>query len=533
MNKCKFNRLSVFVNCSPGSTPTVKSLKKFIDLISEMGYNELYLGLNYGYTVEGEPYFGYMIGHYNTDELKEIDEYASLHGIEVIAQIHVLGHMDLLKKQYCYNDLFENKSNFLVDDERVYQLAEKMIASIRKGLKTNKIHLGFDETYGLGHGRYREIHGDADTKDLILRHLARCNEIAKKYNYKVQIWGDMLVSEKRSKLTHEEVKARIPDDVEVIYWEYFQFDEDVIDKNLTAFKQQASNVAYCGAAWKIAGFAPINDYGIKRLIPQMRVCHKKGFPHFIISLWSDSGAQASIFSVLPTLFVASEFAYGRIQSADEIDKSRFKEITGVDYDVFHSLDYLNNPFKNNKCDMSTRSMWLMICDLFLSNLYLMQSDGYSKQYAQLEKEYLNADGGEFQRLFYMQSKAAGIIALRAELPRTIHEAYKAKDKAQLKEVINKRIPELKNRVTEFIKVFSDYYLAENKPYGGLEYNHLLLGGSLARYDYVSDRLKQFIECNEPIDELEQEVLMPSNMEPTEDRYCDNNFFNYITFANNI
>ena len=71
MNQALFKRLSVFLECSTGNTFTVASIKRFIDILYKLGYNELYLGLTDAYKIEGEPYFNYMRGGYTIDDLKE------------------------------------------------------------------------------------------------------------------------------------------------------------------------------------------------------------------------------------------------------------------------------------------------------------------------------------------------------------------------------------------------------------------------------------------------------------------------------
>ncbi|MBP5466904.1 MAG: hypothetical protein J6Y43_05025 [Clostridia bacterium] len=72
MNKVS---LGVYIQFGTG-VQTVKTLKRFIDIISLLGYKILYLGIGENFKVKNQPYLSYMRGRYNADELRDIKEYA-------------------------------------------------------------------------------------------------------------------------------------------------------------------------------------------------------------------------------------------------------------------------------------------------------------------------------------------------------------------------------------------------------------------------------------------------------------------------
>ena len=45
------------------------------------------------YEVDNQPYFGYLRGRYSQKELREIDDYAFKHGMELIPAIQTLAHL--------------------------------------------------------------------------------------------------------------------------------------------------------------------------------------------------------------------------------------------------------------------------------------------------------------------------------------------------------------------------------------------------------------------------------------------------------
>ena len=60
----------------------------------------------------------------------------------------------------------------------------------------------------------------------------------------------------------------------------------------------------------------------------------------------------------------------------------------------------------------------------------------------------------------------------------------------------------------FIKLFNGYFLRENMAIG-VECNQFHLGGQLIRYEYVLECMKNYAESGTAIEELEDELLLPS------------------------
>ena len=77
------DNLAVFIECSTGSTPTVQTIKRYIDYTSAFGYNQIYLGVTDAYKIPEQPYFNYNRGGYTKEQVQEIDSYAAAHGREL------------------------------------------------------------------------------------------------------------------------------------------------------------------------------------------------------------------------------------------------------------------------------------------------------------------------------------------------------------------------------------------------------------------------------------------------------------------
>ncbi len=496
----KFRHLSAFLETSSGVTPNVGTLKRFIKIISAFGYDRLYLGMADSYKIEGEPYFGYKRGGYTKAEFIETDAYAKKHGVEIVPQIQLLGHLHYLKKYPVYERLFDTNDSLIVGDDKVYELIEKMIKTISEGLSSRTIHIGLDETFGLGTGNYLKNHAPADRKELILRHVERVSEILKKYGYSsVEMWGDMLLDE-NSSVKAEEVKSRLPENSSVIVWNYEEKDEKKLGKMIEDGKKVTQNSAFAGGVWKYIGFGPNNAFSVDCILKQEQICYKNGVENFIVTLWADSVAPCSVFAALPSLFVAAEYAFGRINSASEIDKTRFLKAAGISYDDAYSLEYLDNPFKENVTTRSSSSIWLLYTDVLLGNFDTLVPEGAEEAYLKLAEEYDGLSKGKFGYLFALSALLAKALSIKAHLPARIREVYRCKDKNAVNRLID-RLIELKKALNKFMLGYEKCFLRDNKAFG-VEVYHMRLGEQIIRCDYAIRRLKAFAEKDEKIEELE-------------------------------
>ena len=143
------------------------------------------------YEVPGEPYFGYMRGRYSQREMREIDAYAAVLGVEVIPCIQTLAHLSQILKWPVYEGIRDTQHELLVGEPATYKLLEKMIRAASKPVRSRRIHIGMDEAVTLGTGRYRELHGDRPTFQIMTEHLDRVCAITRKLGLKPMMWDDM------------------------------------------------------------------------------------------------------------------------------------------------------------------------------------------------------------------------------------------------------------------------------------------------------------------------------------------------------
>ncbi len=175
-----FDTFGVMLDMSRNAVMSVEALKKYFAVLKKMGYNCVMLYTEDTYEVEGEPFFGYMRGRYTMDELRELDEYAADMGIELIPCIQCLAHYTAFV--HWKQVPVDIDDTLMVGEERTYEFIENTVKTVRKCFKTNRIHIGMDEAWKLGRGQYHNKNGCESATSIIKKHLARVNEIVKKYD---------------------------------------------------------------------------------------------------------------------------------------------------------------------------------------------------------------------------------------------------------------------------------------------------------------------------------------------------------------
>ena len=493
------------MDCSRGQVPRVDTIKKYIEILSKFGYTYLMLYTEDTFEMEGHPYFGYMRGRYTKEELQEIDSFAASKGIELRGCIQTLAHMERIKRHGPYRDLYDIDNIFLAKDERVYALIDDILKTMSECISSRKIHIGMDEAWKLGRGRYQDINGPTHIKEIMNYHLQRVNEIAKKYGYTCYIWGDMLMS---SYLLNGVVD--IPEGILPYCWRYSPIGDKGTDEEIkTYLKISPNGMAYAGGVDRWHGFTPHNAYSFASLKEQIKSCIKNGVNNYLVTAWADCAADASVFSTLPGVFYASLLWRGLDLNKDT--KKEFYDVVGMEFDDYLHIDDLDR-FDQTKNRLKQEINDLSFIHLYndpLQNLYPeVEGDEYFNFYKKCEKTLQKlSKNPEFGYIFASLAALAKVLKYKANLGKNIYETYK--NKGDLTPVIlqAKKVLKLLN---EFTKIYSYQWLKEAKGMG-YEKQNIRLGGLKERIAFTIDLLTKYQNKEiDKIDELEVEHI-PSNM----------------------
>ena len=527
----KFRRLGTMVDCSRNSVMRPETVMRWIDLTSDMGYNTVSLYIEDTYEIADNPYFGHLRGRYSFGEMKAIGDYARTKGVEVIPCIQTLAHLNAIFHWPEYRKIQDVEAIMLVGDERVYTLIDRMFDSLKQSLNCTTVNIGMDEAWLLGRGNYLTQNGLVNRFDILLGHLNRVSEIARKYDFHLLMWADMFFriinngdyynAEKLSLVT-DAVKKMIPDNVDLIYWDYYTTEKEKYDYLLEAHLAVKPDVAFAGGLWSWEGFAPHNCFTINCTEKALRSCLDHEVKDVYMTMWGDNGAECSKFSLLPSLYYTACVARG-IEDMDKI-KAGFEKKFGIPFDAFMMLDLIGTP--NESSDkIYNPDKYMLYNDCFMGQFDSTVRPGDAESYTTCaEKLAVWENEPNFGYLFRTAKTLCQVLEIKFDLGIRTRKAYIDKDMDGLKVLIGE-YQKLLSAVEVFYETFRAQWMKENKPHG-FDVQDVRLGGLMQRVRHCTDRLISFVQGEtDRIEELEEPVLDPLCREgsPVAGPICYNNW----------
>ncbi len=506
-----FDTFGVMIDMSRNAVMSVEGLKKYLPILKKMGYNSLLLYTEDVYEIEEQPYFGYMRGRYSKEELKELDAFAESIGMTIIPCIQTLAHLEAFVR---WGKVPVDYRNILLpEDEQTYEFIDQMFKTTSECFKSRRIHVGMDEAWMLGRGKYLDLHGYEKISTIMKRHLDKVMEIAKKYDYEIMLWSDMYFRQWNNGNKYAPGKCQVPQEIiesfpqEAIpvYWDYYKIKEEEYDDMIYNHLQISKNTWFAGGAWCWYGITPFNKFTINSMCPAMDACRKNGIRNVFMTLWGDDGAECSRYSVLASLYYVAQYAQG-ITDMDKIRKG-FKRIVGAEFDDFMKLD-----LPNDVVEITVRpknpSKYMMYSDYFLGFLDWTAPRNVGETYAQYAKELyaVAKKSRKYGYLFDCAAKHCELLELKFELGLKTREAYEAGDKAELRRLAVEDYTEVAKRFKKFGVAFQKQWNLENKPHGFDVQDHRL-GAMIYRTEDCKKRILAYVNGEvDSIPELEEKIL---------------------------
>lgn len=506
--RCAFSELGIMLDCSRNAVPNVEAVKDMIRHIAVMGYNTLELYTEDTFQVLEEPYFGYMRGAYTKEEIREIDRYCGIFGIALTPCIQCLAHINQITRYEQYGEIIDTDDILLVGEERTYEFLDHLFSALSQNFTSRKVNIGMDEAHMLGRGKYQNRNGYRERLPLMLEHLERVTQLCRKYGFKPQMWSDMFfrlafggeyyVDEKEM----PKVFDRIPQDIQLLYWDYYSTDFKHYDSMLKKHKELTEQVGFAGGAWKWTGFAPENDYSLASLAPAMDACIGREIQSFLLTCWGDNGAEAGICSVLPTIYFCAEKAYTGEMGRDA--ENGFYRLTGIRFEDYLKLD-LPNRLTGRPGERGNAGKYFLYNDLLLGTFDSLVPDGVDGIYEKHAEtlRVIGEQGGRYAALFHTLQRLCEVLSIKAGLGVRMKKAYDEGDKETLREILHGALPELKIRLEAFYQAFYEQWQKENKTFG-FEVQCARLGGLMLRTEYTGEQLRRYLDgAAEEIGELEE------------------------------
>ena len=501
--KPHFQTVGPMLDTSRGKVMTVEGVKRFLDKIQKLGLNMLMLYTEDLFEVEGYPQFGYQRGRYTLEELRELDRYAASLGIELIPCIQTFGHLEKYLRTPEGSRIKDNTTVLMAGEEETYAFIEAELKAIRSAFTTNRIHLGMDETYGMGLGNYLEKNGYRNPAELYREHLTRVLEISKKYFEKPMIWSDMLFHQNGKNYAEDydptqEFVDKTPA-VDLVFWEYgkesYRFYKHAIDQH-NRFK---GDTVFGGSVWTWNGLTPNFDFTLKTTKPALEACIDGGVQTVIATMWVSGGAGADYDQAIAGLAAFSEYCYKGKACTDADIFAAAKHLTDVDERLARAISAVYLGKRSASAISNALLFGEPLMDFMMTDIDFNKAIPAYTEARRIINSYPDYQYREFYDLFY--ASAIGKATLYAKL----YPAYRAGDRQVLAE-LTAQIPALLENYHRFYKLFKSLWYRDYKPQG-IENYTLLFGGTMQRLEDARERLQGYLDGTLfTLEELEGERL---------------------------
>ncbi len=509
-----FETNGAMVDMSRNAVMKTETVKFMLRKMALMGMNSYMLYTEDTYEIDGRPYFGYMRGKYTKDEIKDLDSYALMLGIELIPCVQMLGHMTTHLHWASATPYKDTDAVMLVGEEETYKLIDDILKTVSECFTTKKLHIGMDETHSLGTGRYLTIHGYRERQEIFLEHLNKVAEMAKSYGFKPMMWSDMffrLAGKGLSGYHDYDIRVQLPDDicslvpdgVQQVFWNYYNDSEAFYAETLEKHKKICNNTMFAGGVWGWSGYSIHFSRSLANTRPALEACKKKGVKDVIATVWHN-GSEAQLITSLAGIAWYADFDYKGTFDIESVKKC-FKRTCGDFYDDIMRIEEIEYPHGG----IFGISRALMYNDPLtgLVDKHIEEQNVSGDYYKKLSAEFstIGCNSGFFEPAFNAIKAYVKLMENKVDFGTRLIKAYKDKDNDRLRALAD----ECDTIILNF-KAFNDAYRCAwhtyNKPFG-YEVHDIRYGGNIARFESAKSRITDYLEGKvKKLEELEEERL---------------------------
>lgn len=527
--KARFETAGVMFDCSRNAVLKPEALRFFLRKMALMGLN---LGMMYTedtYEVPEQPFFGYKRGRYTFEELKALDDYADTLGIELCPCIQALGHLKRILHWPAFRHLRDNDEVLLADLEETYTLLEQMIRAASAPYRSRRIHLGMDEAFGVGLGAHFWRYGYEHPHSVIGRHLSRVLEITDKYGLKAIMWSDMYFhldghDYHSEGLPSERAKQAVDPRVTLMYWDYYQTEEEKYTDALYKHAQFPAPTVFAGGVWSWIGPAPSYTRAIGNSVPGLTACMKAHIPMLVATAWGDNGGETNMLATLLAMQLYGEMTYTGEYDAGAL-ALRFRRCCDADAQAFLDLSLFNElpgQYSPRSGDPVNTCKFMLYQDP-LVQLFEEETRGLSmsEHYGELVRRYARyaRENPAYEELFSFYTALAHALSLKCRYHEQAADAVRSGDRARAG-ALAEDLPAAIAAMDTLRVVWRRLWESTNKP-NGFEIIEVRLGGVSARLATAQEKLAAF--AGGEVDDIPEltERSLPCKLGPDGSIGCTN------------
>ena len=333
-NPC-FQKRGLMLDISRNRVPTMYTLKRLINALQILKYNELQLYTEHCFAYRAHSVVWKGATPMTHEEIREIDAYCEDRGIELVPNQNSFGHMERWLKHEQYKEIAECPEGFnhpisgwrrfgstLYPSRESLTFIDELYSELVPNFKSNQLHIGGDEPWELGKGRSAKRVEIEGKHRIYMNFMQELFALSIKHGCDPQFWADII-------LENPNLVNELPKAVKPIIWGY-EADHP--------FAQQCRIVAEAGfrhqfyvapgaANWNsFSGRLSLAETNINQAAKYGRLHNANGL---LLTAWGDNGHHQPWLTLYPPLIIAAAAAHGiclsRAELAKQIDSIFFPE----------------------------------------------------------------------------------------------------------------------------------------------------------------------------------------------------------------
>ncbi len=516
VERTPFKRIGLMIDCCRNAVPQVAYLKEWLCRSALLGYNEMMLYTKDTYELPGEEIFGYLRGRYRAEELRDLDAYAARLGIEMVGCVQALGHLEPVLRWGRYSPIMDTAAELLTTEDKSYALIDKILDFYSGVYRSRRIHLGMDETHGLGRGRYMDINGYRRPFDIYIDHLNRVVGACGRRGLEPLIWSDMFFRMGSRTMDYYDPKAVTPPDIiaqipplaRLTYWDYYHTDAAFYREWIRRHRALGQNPVMASGIWTWPTFWYNHQRTVEAVRPCVEACAAEGVEEIFFTMWGDDGGYCDWSSAQAGACYAAEKVHnpGR-EPGEAVLADTFAAICGGDF-AAHLTASRTTAFSGDDAVSAAAVLWDdPLLGIYRKEREVQQGGGYwprmAARYQAIADDLRGLPGG-----------GAGDVRLARELALLLAEKIRVSlevGRAPRAPATRRLAEALARQVERFERRYRAVWYARNKPQG-YEVMQIRLAGQAARWRELSRRLQSLAAgaCDE-IPELSERPQAPAGV----------------------
>ena len=290
------------LDVSRDRVPTLKTLREIVDLLARCRYNQFQLYTEHTFAYSAHPEVWEEADPLTPAEIRKLDAYCQMQGIELVANQNTFGHMERWLTLPRYNPLAKfpkggavtpwgavKKFPTTLDPANPGSIAlvESLLDELLPNFTSGLVNIGCDETF------------EIEDPEEYLGFLLKVCDLARKHGKRPMFWGDIV-------LKHPDMIPRLPKDLIALDWGYEA--NHPFDRDCAAFRAAALDFYVCPgtSAWRSLGGRVENMR--ENLEAAERAGRLNGAKGYLVTDWGDHGHWQPLAASLPGLIMGGAFA---------------------------------------------------------------------------------------------------------------------------------------------------------------------------------------------------------------------------------